>query len=73
MAITRYCYHCGRSHPEEEMRLIATKNGKRWRCTRTIQASRKTIEERDQFGELVRAINAEIAATAKRKRATYEF
>jgi YD repeat-containing protein len=55
------------------MRLIATKNGKRWRCTRTIQASRKTTQERDQFGELVRAINADISATAKRKRATYEF
>jgi hypothetical protein len=55
------------------MRLIATKNGKRWRCTRTIQASRKTIEERDRFGELVRAINAEITASTKRKRATYEF
>lgn len=73
MAINRYCYHCGRSHPEEDMRLISTKNGKRWRCTKTIQASKMTTAERDRFGALVSAKNAEIASESKRKRASYEY
>lgn len=73
MSIPHYCYYCGRSHPEEDMRLIVTKNGKRWRCTRTILAGKLTTEERDRFGKLVSARNAEITSESKRKRASYEF
>jgi len=55
---TAYCYHCGTHHPIEEMRQIATKGGgKRWRCIKSIQATKKAIAERDAFGKQVTAIN----------------
>jgi hypothetical protein len=73
MVRTRHCYQCHISHPEEEMRLINTKAGRRWRCVRTIKASKKPAIERDRFGEMIRAINVEIATAAKRKRACYEL
>jgi hypothetical protein len=73
MTRARHCYQCGKSHPEEEMLLIVTKAGRRWRCVRTIQASRKPEKERDKFGEMIRAINVEITSATKRRRATYEL
>lgn len=73
MTTTRYCYHCGASHPEESMRLFITKTGRRWRCIRTIQATRKTEAERDAFGKMISAINEEIAAATKRRRVSYEL
>ncbi len=64
MSNTRYCYHCGKSHPENEMRQIVGKNGTRWRCIKSINASKKTTEERDAFGKMVSAKNAEIASSS---------
>jgi hypothetical protein len=49
------------------MRQIETKAGKRWRCIRSIQATRKTAEARDAFGRQVSAINtAEARSHARR-------
>ena len=55
---TIYCYHCGRHHPREEMRQIASKTGKKWRCIQSIQATKKSSAQRDAFGKTVSAINS---------------
>lgn len=54
---TAYCYHCGIHHPIEEMRQLATKTGKRWRCIKSIEATKRSAAERDCFGQRVSAIN----------------
>jgi hypothetical protein len=54
-ADTAYCYHCGKHHPIEEMRQVVTKGGKRWRCIKSIEATKKPTSERDalrQHGDL---------------------
>lgn len=58
MADTHYCYHCGRHHPKEEMRQIESKGGKRWRCIKSIEATKRGVAERDAFGKQVTAINS---------------
>ena len=72
---TRYCYHCARSHPEDEMRQMHTKAGTKWRCIKSIQAIKKTTAERDAFGKQVTAMNsgalsAKLKAQASSKTAT---
>lgn len=62
----RYCYHCQTQHPEEEMRLMVTKTGKRWRCIKSIEATKKSQAEREAFGKRVSEINkAEASSKAK--------
>ena len=56
-----YCYHCRSYHTSEQVRLVQTKNGKRWRCKQSLQASRSNTEARDAFGESVRRQNQLIA------------
>jgi hypothetical protein len=53
MPQTIYCYHCGRRHPREEMRQIETKTGKKWRCIKSIQATKLSITQRDAFGKSI--------------------
>lgn len=50
MSQTAYCYHCGIHHSIEVMRQIETKTGKRWRCIKSIEASRQGRAEREAFG-----------------------
>lgn len=52
-----YCYHCGRQHPGAEMRRIDTKGGKKWRCIKSIEATKKSSIQRDAFGKTVTLIN----------------
>lgn len=52
-----YCYHCGRHHPAAEMRQIDTKGGKKWRCIKSIEATRLSSAQRDAFGKAVTEIN----------------
>ena len=54
---TIYCYHCARHHPSQEMRQIATKGGKKWRCIKSIEATKKSSTQRDAFGKTVTADN----------------
>lgn len=54
---TAFCYHCGRHHPVEEMRQIVTKAGKKWRCLKSIEATKAGIAQRDAFGRRVSEIN----------------
>jgi hypothetical protein len=39
------------------MRQIETKNGKKWRCFQSIQATKKSSAQRDAFGKTVTAMN----------------
>jgi hypothetical protein len=64
MTETAYCYHCGTRHPTAEMRQIETKAGKRWRCIKSIEATKRSAAERDSFG---RRVSAENKAEAQSK------
>ena len=55
-----YCYHCGRQHPSSEMRQIETKGGKKWRCIKSIEATRINSAQRDAFGKSVTMTNKEM-------------
>jgi hypothetical protein len=57
MTETAFCYHCATHHPIQEMRQILTKNGKRWRCIKSIEASRQGRAERQGFGSQTTANN----------------
>ncbi len=63
MTDTAYCYHCGTHHLKKEMRQIATKAGKRWRCVRSIEATKRSKDDRDAFGRRVSADNKVDAQT----------
>lgn len=52
-----YCYHCGRPHPRQEMRQIETKGGRKWRCIKSIEATKRNVTQRDAFGKEVTTIN----------------
>ncbi|MFY9327412.1 MAG: hypothetical protein WAO76_05255 [Georgfuchsia sp.] len=54
---TAYCYHCVKHHPVEEMRLLVTKTGKRWRCLKSIEAAKQTRKAREAFGRGVTELN----------------
>jgi hypothetical protein len=53
----RYCYHCRRAHPEDEMRLVPGRNGSRWRCLETLKAASLSREQREAFGRQTSAAN----------------
>jgi hypothetical protein len=72
MPQTAYCYHCGTHHPKEEMRQILTKGGKRWRCIRSIEASRQGLAEREAFGRQVTANNKADTQAKKNRMANPE-
>jgi len=59
---TRFCYHCRLHHPEEEMRLLVTKTGSRWRCIKSIEATKISQAEREAYGKRVTAANSAEAA-----------
>ncbi len=60
MTDTIYCYHCRRHHPADEVRLIQTKSGKRWRCVQSIRSCRGSSVRRDAFGKSVSEFNQAI-------------
>jgi hypothetical protein len=67
---TAFCYHCGIHHPIENMRQLVTKTGKRWRCIKSIEATKQSREAREAFGRGVTELNkAEARAKAKAMRA----
>ena len=47
---TVYCYHCMTYHHPDEMRQIVSHGRPRWRCRRSIDATRQSSEARDAFG-----------------------
>ncbi|MCZ7654683.1 MAG: hypothetical protein M5R42_11030 [Rhodocyclaceae bacterium] len=48
------------------MRQISTKAGKRWRCVKSIEATKRSRDERDAFGRRVSA-NNKVDAQSKAK------
>lgn len=56
-AETLYCYHCSTQHPKTAMRQILTKTGRRWRCVKSIEATRQGRASREAFGRQTTAIN----------------
>jgi hypothetical protein len=58
MSTTVYCYHCQKPHARNEMRLVVTKTGKRWRCDRSIRNAQADKKTRDAFGRQVTAVNS---------------
>lgn len=63
MTETLFCYCCRVHHPKDQMRLFPTRQGKRWRCLRSIEAAARSHHERDAFGRHQTDINR---AAAKR-------
>ena len=72
MTETAFCYTCAVHHPIEEMRLILTKNGKRWRCIKSIEATKVGIAKRDDFGRRISATNKAEAQSKIRRMANPE-
>jgi len=67
MTETAFCYHCGTHHPINEMRQILTKNGKRWRCVKSIELTKQGKAKREAFGLQTTANNkAETQAKIRR-------
>ena len=59
------------------MRQIETKGGKKWRCIKSIEATKRNVAQRDAFGQTVTAVNraeaqARIKARAKTEHAAAE-
>lgn len=53
------------------MRQIETKGGKRWRCIKSIEATKRGTAERDAFGKQVTASNkSELQAKLRMRAAT---
>jgi hypothetical protein len=59
MSDTIFCYHCRLPHPKSEMRLLVTKTGKRWRCLKSIRATKRSVAERDAFGKRMTEMNSD--------------
>lgn len=57
MSDTIYCYHCRSYHPREEMRQLETKTGKRWRCIKSIEATKLGRAARDAYGRQMTETN----------------
>ena len=57
MSETVYCYHCGRRHQLAEMRRVHCGQIMRWRCLRSIEATKGTQAQRDAFGQATREAN----------------
>ncbi len=74
---SRFCLHCGRPHPESEMRLVNTRGGRRWRCKAGLEATRLSAAKRDEFGRTTSEKNQErgrqIAAMNVRRSATPQW
>ena len=68
---TRYCYCCRTYHAADQLVLFDTKAGKRWRCLRSIEASRQPAAVRDSIGRQQSAENR--AQTRERARQSLQL
>ncbi len=57
MSETVFCYHCRTRHPKADVRQIETKGGKRWRCHKSIEATKAGAAERAAFGQRMTELN----------------
>lgn len=71
MSTPMYCYHCMTYHSQQAMRKIVSHGRTRWRCVRSIEASRKNTAQRDAFGRQQSALNlAQSRAYQEQRRQT---
>lgn len=61
MPETLFCYCCRVHHPHDQMHSFLTSQGMRWRCQRSIDAAKRSRDERDAFGKQQTEINREAA------------
>lgn len=61
-----FCYHCRMFHPKAEMRQLHTRSGKRWRCIRSIEATRQGQAAREAYGRMVSEMNKSEAQSRAR-------
>lgn len=73
MAETFYCYHCGKHHPIDEMRVVPTKAGLKKRCAKSIDATKRDTSARDAFGKIVTATNSANRKAASKATANLKF
>ena len=66
-----YCYHCRSYHAQDEVRLVESKSGKRWRCLKSIASSQASREQRDAFGRSVSELNRLIGLDRARRSLPY--
>jgi hypothetical protein len=52
-----YCYHCRCVHFSNEVMLVQTANGRRWRCEKSMRFSKRSRAQRDAFGKSVSQMN----------------
>ncbi len=57
MTDTKYCYHCRCFHRSDEVLLVSTASGERWRCMKSLSLRRLSQTERDAFGKSVSELN----------------
>ena len=57
MSDTVFCYHCRRQHARADVVQFETHGVKRWRCRASLAASRRSVGERDAFGQAVSELN----------------
>ncbi len=62
-----YCYHCQTRHPKSEMRQVENKGVKRWRCIKSIEATKQSRAAREAFGRQVTANNKSEARDKAKK------
>ena len=72
MTETAFCYTCAVHHPIDEMRQILTKNGKRWRCIKSIELAKQVGAAREAFGQQTTATNKAEAQAKMRRMANPE-
>jgi hypothetical protein len=63
---TAFCYHCRIHHPKTEMRHLLKSGVRRWRCIKSIEATRKGIADREAFGRSITDMNKSESATRAR-------
>lgn len=52
-----YCYHCRCQHFSDEVMLVQTANGRRWRCRKSLRFGQRSQAQRDAFGKSVSQLN----------------
>jgi hypothetical protein len=57
MTDTVYCYHCRCQHFSDEVMLVQTANGRRWRCRKSLLHGQRSQAQRDAFGQTVSQLN----------------
>lgn len=67
MSETLFCYCCRVHHPREQMHSFHTSQGLRWRCQRSIDAAKSSVDERDAFGKQQTSINREASQQANER------